>query len=1253
MTSIRASFAFLAVLLALAFTPFWACGGEDDAEFAKSLAELGTRTGDKAYFELARKVYKTVADDDKRSEESRDLARYGLADMTRMEAIGASANPAKTYAEVLALFKEAIETMEAFVNKNPDHPSADEARLQVGTTRLGFVQWARDLLGDPEKREERGAAQGTVQRDAEEMVRGAIGYFEKLRKGHDQMDATLMSQISQYYWVICQYYLALVYEPGSEESRKALIYAAEQLEDFITLNDGQLLAIYAQDILGLTNWEQARATNKDDDRVTYYRQAVEWFGTCIDTPVEDLDSQRIVANGYFHLGQVCNEAGRIGSTNFLRIGVTRLADMLTRHNTIWRQDNGIRAMLELAKLERARDRQSEAIDIARQAGEYAKSLGKGWLERQANRILREIVSGSGSGATTADPGVLMRVADDFFAQQKWAQAIAAYQQVIASVERTPQTAQDFLLRSWRRMADSFRQQGDMVAAALALEPIHDIWADGLVDRTTGGKNNTNLIDLGNTRLLAQSLWKDLHTATGAAMFNRRHTEIRDAFRTEYPEHPSGDASIWNSAMEKFRQAVEQLQAKNSRWRTTMNETDELFKQVASDKNSQRQDTAWAFLIYTQYLREDWKGILKAVDAAQTYWDSAEAKEQERQFESVVKRRLPERGKAIFWSAEAHYRLGDEAEDKKDSATAKAHWAAILKELDGWHAEYDLLRNEDAKRYYAGALGHIVFAHIGLSDIPAADKAFKRLLSEDPTYSRLPKVTFALARHLNDQAKVIDTDRKAARVELNGTSEQEGVRTRLRTVTKQDHMVVERRVDVEGGLVKARELVDVYEKKTAEGEDTKIPKAEYEETRDKLIPAMEAEIADLTERGNKLRAEREQLEARAGELVEIIKAKAQALYEPLTRAANYFWEWDQALKLNKQTRDPHNISIFADLYWKAGLLREEEMQNWERSKELYEDLLTFDNADQETKHEALGRLGSIYASLATSADRGTDERADLVARALDRLQGSLALIPENNDLVVSLLKGETVVIPYHFAELNRYEYFPFPRVSSVDEFKTAVDKLGKPGGPPQPKFETDAEERAYQSAINSFRAKVNGMTPAALERTVQGFDGAGFDMRLYKRLARSGDDFRLALGRVYVESGAPEHMMKAYNLSSSLLSGTWAAEENGETWWAAQVVRLSARVTGAEIEARTAGPADQLSPTAIDWIDSASMILRGVNTTNPDLGDDERPRTRDQFKALFGRIKILRTRAGMSGMDDVYLNPPIRSGNGNGNGNEKK
>jgi predicted nuclease with TOPRIM domain len=1244
---------FLVVLVAL---PSAARAGGDDFEYGLALAELGRKFGDKAYFKYARRVFDNVIKSPNASEADKDLCKYGLAKMKRDEAMGATQNEKLKYAEIVKLFNDAVDDMASFVDRNPKHEKAPEAKLAVGTTRLAFVEWAReDLLPDPEAMADLGTNMKDVQTDATSMVRDAIRYFDGLRKGHDQINASEMSQLAQYYWVLCQYYLALVYEKGSTEAKEAFQDARTHLDDFISLNDGQLLAIYAQDIFGLTYWELAKIAaldGKEDEQIGYYRRAIEWFETCIESPNDGPEWERVITNGYYHLGKVCLEAGRLGTENFHRVGAAFLQTMEERYPTAWRQDNGIRALIEWSKIEAQRDRTSDAVDIAKRAGDYAKKLGKSYLEALANRTLRKILSGGGrrgGGVINADPGVLKRVADDFFLEKKWLEAISAYQRVIAAVPRNRETVQTFLLPTWERVAAAYKEAGDLLAAALAYESIHEIWIDGLVPKT-GEEDDPNMINLGNKRRLAMSAWEELFKLTGSPVYRDRQKEIRDSFPEDYPGHPSAQAGQWNSAREQFGEADRLKRENDSKWRAKLKSAEEGFREVAKDMRSPKQDAAWVYLIHCNYIRENWKGMLNSYDDAVSFWNSPAAKDQAKQFPTVATRRRGEMGKAIFWKSEAYYRLATAAEEAKQDAEAKKNWQAVIKTLEGWHVDYEGLKGKGP--YYSGTLGHLVLAHIGLGDIPGADKPYRKLLADDPAYRRLPKITFALAKHFNDQARVIDEDRKEARARLHGTEADptSGVRTRLRHTTANEWRTVEYLGNRRARKVKQEDLVRVYEEKREKGLQQNIKDEDYEAAK-KEIPELTKEIAELTDKANRLRAEREALEKEAAELDQKIRDLAQQLYDPIVKAANYFKDWDDALVRSGQKRMANNVAIFADLFYKAARLRPKETENWAKAQSLYEDYLKLPDAEADVKHEALGRLGTIYARLAEAADEGSDERAALVQKALDRLQGSVAKLPENNDLIVGLLSGDVVVVPYGAPGQPKHR-FPLPRVKTVEEFRKAVNGLGTTT--PIPSFETDVENKRYANAIRDFKLHVNEqMRPAEIERTVRGFAIAGFDVPFYREHAESGDEFRMALAWIYSESGQLEHMTKAINLTGSLVQGRYAAEENSELWWEAQVVKLKAIINGAELETKTGGPP---KPTAAEWVDRASKMIRGLNTSSPELGDDVRPETRPQLKKLLERLEGLRTRVGLKPLD-LILEPlppvqPVEQPGANGKGAPK-
>ena len=71
-----------------------------------------------------------------------------------------------------------------------------------------------------------------------------------------------------------------------------------------------------------------------------------------------------------------------------------------RNSTIWRQDNGIRALREGFMIENARDRQPEAIVIARRAGELVHPQ-RLVFDIQFGQPIVGIVTGNGTGGDSS------------------------------------------------------------------------------------------------------------------------------------------------------------------------------------------------------------------------------------------------------------------------------------------------------------------------------------------------------------------------------------------------------------------------------------------------------------------------------------------------------------------------------------------------------------------------------------------------------------------------------------------------------------------------------------------------------------------------------------------------------------------------------------------------------------------------------------------------------------------------------------
>ncbi len=1197
---------------------------QDDFAFGQALAAQGRITGDPGYFEYARKVYEAVLASPNASEVDKDLCRYGIAELAREQAVAATLRQEIPYATVRDLFRGAVKEMDRFVEKNPKHKQAVLARLNVGTTRLAFVQWARDrLLPDAEELAARKASAPDVVADATDMVNAAITHFEKwMAEGGEN------AAVAEFYMVMSQYYRALVFPAGSQQAREALARAGQALENFILLNEGTLLSAHAQDYSGLVFWERAKAARTEEEKEDLYRNAVTWFETCIEVPVESVEELQVVANGYYHMGQMCAEAGRVGATNFYRVGLGYLGPMLERHPGVVSVDNGLRAVYELARLEAALERNDRAVELTKTAIGHARKQGKQWLVNIGNRMLRGFV-GVGGVMGAGDPAVLKGVADNLFLEEKYADAIRAYQYAIAAVpRRTLETFEGLLLPCWLRLSAAYEKQGDLLAAALALEPIHDAWMDGLIPRK-GGPEDPKLIEYGDHRGRAIRLWKELGTALDSPTYLQRAKDMERALLTEYPGHPITTIGEWNAAIEAFEEARKLKQANNAAWKAKVAEARRNFERVARQAEHIKQDDAWHYLVRLKHMEEDWTGLIETARAAITYWESPESVAQQERHPTIRARRTAQRGFVEYWMAEAHLNLGE-----RDAS----HYDKVLAISEDWRTTYEMLKDASNGLFYNGILSLRVLALLAKGDLEAADRPYRRLLKDDPSYWRLQVITFKLAEHYNKQQAEIHKQLNERVVKLRGTPDAPGagVRARLRELDEAYTRTLIHASDQQSGLDKARELIRAWEESRAKGVlATGIDEKMYQEALQK-VAQLEKELPEVQVRLNEMSTRKEALERELDQLTRETRELSQQLYEPLVTAAAYYTDYTNALSEAGLPLDRENVRIFADMWYRASRLRPEQMVTWENARRLYERYLELSKGQEADDQidDAQGRLGRIYFRLAQQEEDAA-RRAALVKDALDRLEATMAKVPENLPLLVGHLKGDYAVVSWAWRRGDGRTYrFALPRVKTVAELKQAVNNLGKPNGTPIPRYSKEEDNQRFQQALKAFQEFVNLERDAALEQTVRSFARPGFDIIYFATYGKARREFRLALAWVYSESGGVEDALKAANLAASLTDGpaAFAAEEDSEEWWEAQVLRLRAYLRGAEalLKATPGSP----SPQAVEWVNMATNALRVLNVRFPRLGREERPDTPKEIAQVLARLQVLRQQAGLQPLNIV-------------------
>jgi hypothetical protein len=242
-----------------------------------------------------------------------------------------------------------------------------------------------------------------------------------------------------------------------------------------------------------------------------------------------------------------------------------------------------------------------------------------------------------------------------------------------------------------------------------------------------------------------------------------------------------------------------------------------------------------------------------------------------------------------------------------------------------------------------------------------------------------------------------------------------------------------------------------------------------------------------------------------------------------------------------------------------------------------------------------------------------------------LQNAIANRPENNALMVSLLAGEIVVLPWDDPVFEDKFRIPVPRVKDAAGLKTAVQSLGKPGGSPLPRMDTDALQKRYADAVRRFQDHVAKQPEADLAYVVKSFEDAAVDWTFYREHADWSADFRQSIAWAYSESGREEDAPKAAAVAEGFLGGPIAANEATEAWWRAQMIRLRAFVVSAE---RAPGGGGAPSGTAAQWLERAAKAIKSLSAVYTDMGESAVPDARVRWQTILTRLNAARTKAGL-------------------------
>lgn len=1189
--------------------------GEDDFEYAEALAGLGRSTGRPFFFTYARRVLEGMTKDPTSTAAKKDMATYGIARLAGHEAQGALARKSVPYKDLVKLFDDACNALEGFAQKNPNHAKATEAVLEVGTTRLNFVLFLREnLMGDSETMAERGTSAKEVAKDARAFVESAAKHFDKLRQGYNQKNATDIAMRAHFHWVLCQHYKALVEEPCSSAAMRQFLYAGEQLEAFSFDFDGTLVGVFAWDVYGLNFAEMAKCATGEEDRAKWYQSALNWFETCMNVSYESPEHLDIITRAFFNYARTCLEIRELGTTNYLREGARVVSTMLTRFPDAKRKHYGVRAWIELGKLHAAREVYEDAIGTLLEAAQMARDNSLFALEALANRELARVVD-LAPGSTRIAPEISTRIGTARMTEERFSDAIAMYQQAIANTPRTRENV-EALVDVWRRMATCYERLDDTLGQALCLDAIHELWIDGVAARSNSAED-PQLRRFGDMRWSSLGRWKALVDLTALPAFDQRFKDIRNAFRSDYEGHPSSEAGLWNEALDAYGQA---RQGRGPEAKKLYDRAAGMFREVSKNPKDANQDRAWTFLARILVYQDRWPEVLALVTEADAAWNTPEALAQAKEFDTIRSRREAARGELIYHAARAHVQ--------------KEEWPQVLALMEPWLANYlswsKTSKGSNEFGMYMTALDMTTAGKIKNSDIEGAQEALRRLLRLDPEYPGLVRLAQLLAGYYNEQAILIEQEMKAAF-------------ERFRTI-RPERTSQERAYAAKAGALNAmrqalasvEEQISLYEGAVKRGEDpalsVKVTQSMYETAKGRLaeltvlIPKSEAETKEL---GAQVAALAQEIDALSKRLEEL----RVALYPPRSKAADLYYELWAAQKSAATPTGTANVKVFGDLYRQTGLLKPTERQAWERARDLYEDFLSRKDGQEAERQDVMGLLGSIYYRLATlSEDAAT--RNGHVRAARERLQASVATLPENNAAAVGVLAGDWVAYDWRSPTGDR-TWLLLPIVGTVAELKAAVQAMGSsPDGPPVMAHEKEADRNRHAALVQRFQQHVAGVyTDAQLGQLVASLGPAvGIKPGFWSLYCNAGKEFRLALAWVYLESGAAEDAPKARSLADSLTQSvsSYRLEEESEDWWLASVLGVKSRIMDAEARMRQEGASDRTK----DLLQKASTFMVGLQLKYPQLGAPDRPQTLDELSELLGRLGQVRSEAGMPALDLV-------------------
>ncbi len=458
----------LAVAFLLALSVSATAGRKDDFDFAQGLVQ-------RKYYDLAREQFERIVKDPSRSSEEKAEGELGLAMLLKAQADEAKTDPRKPVEEVLKLFEQAEAGFDKFLTTYARHPRLTEAKFLVGQ----LLQAKGDFLS--KRISEDPALKDKYEKLAEDAFDAAIDLFDQSRSdleekldGLDERDPRYptvewAAKRAAFFHAVVHYYKGILYPPESAERQGVLGKFLKLIEDFEWDNEENLLGGY-----GYLYWGLAY---KELDNP---REAVDKLKIVSDYPIPPDDADTggfwtdLILQGYFKLGEYCNEVGRRDGIDYRDICIAKFKEMMEKIPDVFERKFGCFALLQYAKALAGTKQVPAALDLAQKVSEQGDKLAASteWgaaIAFLANRVINDIIIEQG-GEVTLPAATLMKAARGVKSSRNWPKAIRAFQKVVFA-SRSPEDVEAYAIPAWMEIGECFYRREEFLEAYFAYDHV--------------------------------------------------------------------------------------------------------------------------------------------------------------------------------------------------------------------------------------------------------------------------------------------------------------------------------------------------------------------------------------------------------------------------------------------------------------------------------------------------------------------------------------------------------------------------------------------------------------------------------------------------------------------------------------------------------------------------------------------------------------------------------------------------------------